>query len=74
MIKGQATALQVCDWLQPKVILSTAAGGDVSFEGLVMKFLKPQGTVADFKKMLHQAQPEVLVMDPIPGEPCRVLA
>ncbi|WP_099238426.1 MBL fold metallo-hydrolase [Synechococcus sp. BDU 130192] len=74
VIKGQASALQVCEWLKPQVILPTAAGGDINFEGLVMKFLKPQGTVADFKQMLHEKQPDTLVLEPTPGTPCTVLA
>ncbi|MBV5261198.1 MBL fold metallo-hydrolase [Synechococcus moorigangaii CMS01] len=73
VIKGQASALEVCEWLQPKVVLPTAAGGDVHFEGLLMKFLKPQGTVADFANMLHQRQPDVRVLEPQPGKPYAVL-
>lgn len=72
VIKGQATALEVCEWLHPKAILATAAGGDIRFEGILMKFLKPQGTIADFQARLHQTQPDVLVMDPVPGQPYQV--
>ncbi|BAW97500.1 hypothetical protein NIES970_24520 [[Synechococcus] sp. NIES-970] len=68
VIKGQASALQACEWLKPKVVLPTAAGGDVSFEGIVMKFLKPQGTVADFEAMLHQKQPDTSVLEPVSGQ------
>jgi L-ascorbate metabolism protein UlaG (beta-lactamase superfamily) len=74
VIKGQATALEVCEWVRPRVILPTAAGGDISFEGLLMKVLKPQGTVADFKTMLHQKQLDTLVLDPLPGQAYPLLA
>ncbi|MGB2924992.1 MAG: MBL fold metallo-hydrolase [Limnothrix sp.] len=68
VIKGQKTALKVCDWLQPQVILPTAAGGDVHFEGILMNFLKPQGTVKDFAAMLQAKQSQTRVLEPTPGE------
>lgn len=73
VIKGQQSALQVCDWLQPQVILPTAAGGDVTFEGLILKFLKPQGTVADFTTMLQRQQTNTRVLEPKAGEAVTVL-
>lgn len=73
VIKGQKTALEVCDWLKPQVILPTAAGGDIHFEGILMKFLKPQGTVADFATMLHAKHPDTKVLEPQPGEAVSLL-
>lgn len=73
VIKGQKTALQVCDWLQPKAILPTAAGGDVHFEGFLMKFLKPGGTVPEFAEMLAQKNLPTRVIEPNPGEAIAVL-
>ncbi|MHC5829921.1 MAG: MBL fold metallo-hydrolase, partial [Nostoc sp.] len=39
-IKGGNSALEVVRWLEPQVILPTAAGGDVVFEGLITKLLQ----------------------------------
>lgn len=68
VIKGQETALKVCDWLKPDVILPTAAGGDVHFEGILMNFLKPDGTVSEFAEMLKKTGLATKVLDPKPGE------
>ncbi len=73
VIKGQETALKVCDWLQPKAILPTAAGGDVHFDGFLMKFLKPDGTVQEFAEMLAAKQAETRVIEPEPGKAIAVL-
>jgi L-ascorbate metabolism protein UlaG (beta-lactamase superfamily) len=67
VIKGQQTALELCRWLQPQVILPTAAGGDIHFEGFLMKFLKPQGTVDEFAAMAAQQGLTTRVLQPDPG-------
>ena len=68
VIKGQKTALELCQKLKPQVILSTAAGGDVSFEGILMSILKADGSVADFKQLLEKNQLSTLAIDPQSGE------
>jgi L-ascorbate metabolism protein UlaG (beta-lactamase superfamily) len=54
VIKGQKAALEICQWLQPQVILSTAAGGDVTFEGLLTSVLKAEGNIDSFNSLLKQ--------------------
>ncbi|OKH14193.1 MBL fold metallo-hydrolase [[Limnothrix rosea] IAM M-220] len=73
VIKGQETALKVCDWLKPKAILPTAAGGDVHFDGFLMNFLKPDGTVQDFAEMLAAKQVGTKVIEPEPGKAIALL-
>ncbi|MEM7759088.1 MAG: MBL fold metallo-hydrolase [Cyanobacteria bacterium P01_A01_bin.40] len=68
VIKGQETALQVCQWLNPQVILSTAAGGDIDFKGLVVSILKAEGTVEEFNHLLQQRQLTTKAIDPQSGE------
>lgn len=68
VIKGQETALQVCQWLKPQVILSTAAGGDVDFQGLIVSILKAEGTVEEFNHLLQQRQLTTKAIDPKSGE------
>lgn len=68
VIKGQETALQVCQWLNPQVILSTAAGGDIDFKGLIISILKAEGTVEEFNHLLEQRQLKTKAIDPQSGE------
>jgi len=68
VIKGQKTALELCQAIKPQVILSTAAGGDVSFEGIVMSILKAEGTIAEFNELLEQKGLATKAIDPRSGE------
>jgi L-ascorbate metabolism protein UlaG (beta-lactamase superfamily) len=68
VIQGQKKALEVCQWLQPKVILSTAAGGDVTFEGLLASILKMEGTIGDFQNLLVKNDLETKVIEPKPNQ------
>jgi L-ascorbate metabolism protein UlaG (beta-lactamase superfamily) len=68
VIKGQKTALEVCQWLKPQFILPTAAGGDICFEGLLMSILTAEGTPAGFQELLQQNQLKTQVINPQPWE------
>ena len=68
VIKGQKSALQVCKWLKPQVILSTAAGGDIDFEGFLISILKADGTVEEFNRLLKQNDLSTRAVDPKSGE------
>ena len=68
VIKGQKTALQVCKWLNPQVILSTAAGGDIDFQGLITSILQSDGTVEEFSELLKQNNLSTKAVDPQSGE------
>ncbi|MDJ0634845.1 MAG: MBL fold metallo-hydrolase [Xenococcaceae cyanobacterium MO_188.B29] len=68
IIKGQKSALEVCQWLKPQFILSTAAGGDVSFEGLLISLLKEEGSVQNFKSLLEKNKLTTKAIAPQSGE------
>lgn len=68
VIKGQKTTLDLCQRLKPQVVLSTAAGGDIDFEGLLMAILKPEGSVEQFNAMLQQHNLSTKAIDPKSGE------
>ncbi len=68
IIKGTQTALQLVEWVKPQVILPTAAGGDLKFEGLLIALLKAVGSVEDFRSMLARNNLSTRVLDPQPGE------
>ena len=68
VIKGKETALQLCKSLNPQVILSTAAGGDIDFKGLIVSVLKADGTVEEFNRLLQQNNLSTKAIDPQSGE------
>jgi L-ascorbate metabolism protein UlaG (beta-lactamase superfamily) len=69
VIKGQASALALCELLKPKFIVPTAAGGDVKFEGLLMSILSAEGTVAEFQTKLKTKSLPTEAIDPQPWQP-----
>lgn len=68
VIKGQSAALKLCQWLNPQVILATAAGGDIDFQGLIISILKAEGTVEEFKQLLQQNKLATKAINPQSGE------
>ena len=68
VIKGQNSALEVCQRLKPQVILSTAGGDDVSFSGLLASLLRKQGSVQAFKSLLEQNNLATQAIEPKSGE------
>jgi L-ascorbate metabolism protein UlaG (beta-lactamase superfamily) len=68
IIQGMNSALEVAKWLQPQVMLPTAAGGDVLFEGLLVKFLQSQGSIPEFRSLLAKNTLKTRVIAPQPGE------
>lgn len=67
-IRGQESALQVAEWLSPQVMLPTAAGGDVEFEGALLSVLKAVGTCQDFQAQLADRGLDVRVVEPKAGD------
>ena len=67
IIKGTESALQVAKWLQPQVMLPTAAGGDITFEGLLIKFLRAKGTIEEFSKLLAANHLQTRAIAPQPN-------
>ena len=68
VVKGQKAALQVCKWLKPQVILSTAAGGDIDSEGLLTSMIQADGSVEKFSELLKQNNLSTKAVDPQSGE------
>ncbi len=68
IIKGSKSALELVKWLQPQVIMPTAAGGDVSFEGLLISVLRQTGNAEEFRRLLAENNLPTQVIEPKPGE------
>jgi L-ascorbate metabolism protein UlaG (beta-lactamase superfamily) len=64
VIKGSASAVQAAEWLHPQVILPTAAGGDITFEGLLLSVLKAEGGADEVRSLLAQKQLSTQVLEP----------
>jgi L-ascorbate metabolism protein UlaG (beta-lactamase superfamily) len=67
-IKGQQTALEVCKLLKPQVIISTAAGGDIDFQGLIMSILQAEGSIEEFNALLKKHNLSTRAIEPKSGE------
>ncbi len=68
IIKGSNSAIDLAQQIQPQVMLPTAAGGDITFEGVLMSVLKQIGTVNEFRSKLKNSNLPTQVIDPKPGE------
>jgi len=68
VIKGQKTALEICQKLHPQVIISTAAGGDIDFKGIITSILSADGTVEEFNRLLEKNNLTTKAIDPQSGE------
>jgi L-ascorbate metabolism protein UlaG (beta-lactamase superfamily) len=68
IIRGQKKALEVAEWLKPQVMLPTAAGGDVMYEGLLAKFLKAEGNTDELRSQLAKLQLPTQIIEPQPGD------
>ncbi|MBL1209832.1 MBL fold metallo-hydrolase [Geminocystis sp. GBBB08] len=66
VIKGQENAVEVCRWLKPEYILSTAAGGDLEFQGLLTKILKEEGSIDNFRNLLIKENLNTKIIEPQP--------
>ncbi|MEC4816539.1 MAG: MBL fold metallo-hydrolase [Scytonema sp. PMC 1069.18] len=68
IIQGRKKALEVAQWLQPQVMLPTAAGGDVIYEGLLASVLRAVGSVEEFRSLLEKNNLSIRVLEPKPGD------
>ena len=64
VIKGQEGAVQVAKWLKPKVILPTAAGGDLKYSGLLLNLLKAEGTADTLRSLFSLNKIQTRILEP----------
>jgi L-ascorbate metabolism protein UlaG (beta-lactamase superfamily) len=67
-IKGMKSAMEVIEWLQPQVIMNTAAGGDISFSGLLVSALRANGSVEELRNAIAEKNFTTKVAEPNSGE------
>lgn len=68
IIKGTQSALALVQKVHPQVILPTAAGGDIQFEGVLISLLKETGSIDQFRTKLAEANLGTEVIEPKPGD------
>jgi L-ascorbate metabolism protein UlaG (beta-lactamase superfamily) len=68
LIKGAESALKLAQTVKPQVMLPTAAGGEIVFEGLILSMLTAIGTTDSFRTRLAEAHLSTRVLEPKPGE------
>ncbi|MCL2927556.1 MAG: MBL fold metallo-hydrolase [Trichodesmium sp. MAG_R01] len=68
IIKGNESALQVAQWLEPQIMLPTAVGGDINFQGLLIFFLKEKGNIKEIQSQLVKSNLATKIIEPKPGE------
>lgn len=67
VINGADSALEAAKLLQPQVMLPTAAGGDVEFEGLLLSLLREKGSAEELISQLEENNLSTRVMEPKAG-------
>lgn len=68
VIKGQQGAVQVAQWLKPQVMLPTAAGGDLSYSGLLLNILKAEGSVDSLRSLFTANDISTQIIEPKPWQ------
>ncbi len=68
IIKGNESALELAKWVQPQVILPTAAPGDVVYEGVLLNMLRAVGSIEEFRSLLARNNLSTRVIEPSPGD------
>lgn len=67
IIRGGKTTVELAKVLQPRVILPTAAGGDIEMSGWISALLKAEGSAAQLQSRLAAANLAAQVIEPQPG-------
>lgn len=73
VINGQASALQLAQWLKPQAIIGTAAGGKVEFEGILLSLLQAKGSAEEARSRLQENHLNTQIIEPQQGEPIPLL-
>jgi hypothetical protein len=68
VIRGMKSAVDLAQWVKPQVMLPTAAGGDIDFSGLLIKFLTASGSPRSVQEKVTNMGLATRVIEPHPGE------
>jgi L-ascorbate metabolism protein UlaG (beta-lactamase superfamily) len=68
IIRGQASALERVEWLQPQLLLPTAAAAETQYTGLLASLLQSRGSAASLQHTLGERGLTTRVISPTVGE------
>ncbi len=68
IIRGQASALERVEWLQPQLVLPTAAAGETQYTGLLTSLLQSRGSAASLQHTLQDRGLTSEVISPAVGK------
>ncbi|MEO1131848.1 MAG: MBL fold metallo-hydrolase [Cyanobacteria bacterium J06639_1] len=68
ILKGAESAAQLAQWVQPQVMLPSAAPGNTTYDGLLAKLLKAEGGPDTLRSRLAELDLSTQVLEPTPGE------
>ncbi len=68
IIQGDKSALMLAETLQPRLFFPTAAGGDITYSGILDKLLSTVGSVSTFRQALAARELTTDVVEPKPQE------
>ncbi|MBD2188939.1 MBL fold metallo-hydrolase [Pseudanabaena mucicola] len=68
VIKGTQGAVQIAKWLKPQVMLPTAAGGDLTYSGLLLNILKAEGSVDSLRSQFAENNIATEIIEPQPWQ------
>jgi L-ascorbate metabolism protein UlaG (beta-lactamase superfamily) len=72
-IRGGERALELAQWLQPQIMLPSAAGGEVQYSGLLNSLLSLKGSIDTFRDRIQSVLPDCQVIDPKVGDRIQLL-
>lgn len=72
-IRGGERAVELAQWLQPQLMLPSAAGGEVQYTGVLNAVLSLKGTVETFREQVRAVLPDCQVIVPKVGDRMRLL-
>ncbi|MBD2124364.1 MBL fold metallo-hydrolase [Trichocoleus sp. FACHB-262] len=68
IIQGKNSAFELAEMVQPQVMLPTAAGGDVTFEGVLMAVIQTMGSADTLRTQLAASKLSIQLLEPKPGD------
>lgn len=68
IIQGKDSALTLAQQVRPQLMLPTAAGGEVTFEGVLMSVIRTAGTTDTLRTQLAEQKLPTQVLEPKPGD------
>ena len=68
VLKGQKSALKLCQWLQPQVILPSGGANDIVYKGILATILNESGSIERLRQFLQESNLSTQILTPQPAE------